>query len=101
MEIKEIKTWDGQLQKGAYGILEPREEGSVSVAPEEVDLAVVPAVAFDREGHRLGRGKGYYDRLLARLRPEVPRIGLAFKEQLLERLPRRSHDQPVHAVLSA
>lgn len=72
---------------GAYGILEP-------VTPEyrgrEAHLAIVPGVAFDRQGHRLGRGKGYYDRLLCRLK--AYKIGICFPFQQLGQIPCEEHD---------
>lgn len=82
------------LQRGAYGIAEPRPEWPV-IPLETVDLAVVPGVAFDPAGNRLGYGGGYYDRLLPDLRranPQAVLIGLAFRFQLMTDLPVDPHD---------
>ena len=68
---------------------------------EELDLAVIPGVAFDPNGNRLGRGKGYFDRFLHGLPPNIPRVGLAYDFQIVRKLPREDHDQPVHQVLSS
>lgn len=88
------------LQTGAYGIPEPVVEASGGGrAAEPPGLIVMPGVAFDREGYRLGMGGGYYDRFLAR--PEnraCPRIGFAYAFQIVDRLPRESWDMPVHAL---
>lgn len=65
--------------------------------PGDVDLFIVPGVAFDRQGNRLGRGGGYYDRLLANV--SVPIIGLAYKCQIVSRLPRQLYDIPVSTVI--
>ncbi len=71
------------------------------VPAREVDLVLVPGLAFDRTGHRLGHGQGYFDRFLARLPRSTPTVGLAYRFQLLDRLPRAAHDHPVQAVLTA
>jgi 5-formyltetrahydrofolate cyclo-ligase len=84
------------LAVGALGIREP-DPGAEVVAPEEVDLALVPGVAFDRAGHRLGRGGGYYDRLLPRL-TGARTCGLAFREQVMAALQPAPWDVAVHYV---
>lgn len=67
------------------------------VAPESVELFLVPGLAFTRDGRRLGRGRGHYDRLLARL-PRIARIGVCFACQLVDELPTDPHDQSVDEV---
>lgn len=80
-------TGPSSLSPGAYGIQEP-------VTPEchdvEADIAIIPGVAFDRQGHRLGRGKGYYDRLLCNIK--AFRIGVCFPFQQLDQIPYAEHD---------
>ena len=92
------------LTPGAYNILEPHERLKAlterSLSAGEVDLIVVPAVAFDPRGARLGHGQGYYDRLLARLPPEVRRIGLAFECQIVPTLPTTTHDERVDIIIT-
>lgn len=68
------------------------------VAPEELDLLLVPGLAFDIRGGRLGYGGGYYDRYLAQTGPLVPRWGVCFEEQLLNRIPTDSFDVGMNAV---
>ncbi|MBO5706032.1 MAG: 5-formyltetrahydrofolate cyclo-ligase [Bacteroidaceae bacterium] len=87
------------LQSGAYGIMEPSGEVFPVDSYHEIDLAVIPGVAFDRHGARLGRGKGYYDRLLPLMR-NTYRIGICFPFQLLEHLPSEPHDVLMNEVLS-
>jgi len=99
--IEDLKGLKSQLAPGPYGILEPRNACIREVGPEKIDLAVVPGLAFDKQNRRLGRGGGYYDRFLAGLTADTPRIGLAFSFQLLETLPALSHDIPVTKVISA
>jgi 5-formyltetrahydrofolate cyclo-ligase len=86
------------LQAGAFGIQEPHPE-SPMLSADEVDLILVPAVACDRQGHRLGYGGGFYDRFLST--PEwmnKPTIGIVFSHSLLEALPRDDWDCPLTAV---
>lgn len=86
---------------GAHDVLEPDPEVSPTVSPGEVDLIVVPGLVFDGAGGRIGYGAGYYDRFLASVPEEVPRVGVCFRNQLVgEEIPQESHDQPVDAVVT-
>ena len=85
------------LQLGHRGVREPAGR---AVDPGVVDIAIVPGVAFDPRGGRLGGGGGHYDRLLASLAPAAVRIGVAFSCQLVPHLPQEPHDQPVHLVVT-
>ena len=85
---------------GPYGIPEPpRRRGSRPYAGV-FDLVVVPGVAFDRDGRRLGHGFGYYDRFLATLPEGVTRVGLAFAHQVVPEVPVDAWDVPVHALVT-
>ena len=88
LEILPFAPGDGGIRDGAYGIKEP--QGENPVPPAEIDLIIVPAMAFDPCGNRLGRGKGFYDRLLRQTHATC--IGVAFDFQLLDALPTDSHD---------
>ena len=79
----------------AFGAPEPVEDGPV--ARDETALVLVPGIAFDCRGHRLGYGGGYYDRFLAR-EPEHPTIALCYDFQLLPNLEAEPHDIPVQTV---
>jgi 5-formyltetrahydrofolate cyclo-ligase len=70
------------------------------VPPEEIDLILVPGLAFTRDGQRLGRGGGFYDRYLASLPPRAMKLGICFQCQMLESLPSEEHDQRVHAIVT-
>jgi 5-formyltetrahydrofolate cyclo-ligase len=87
------------LEGTSFGALEPAD-GRV-VDPSEIDVVVVPAVAFDRSGRRVGYGGGYYDRFLLRTRPDALRLGVAFDVQLVEGdLPGGSFDLRVDAIVT-
>ena len=90
----ELAAGSGMVE-GDFHILEPENN------PYEgkLDLIVVPGMAFDRQGHRLGRGKGYYDRFLIKY-PEVKTIGICFSFQLLDEVPAEPHDQVIDEIIS-
>ena len=90
-----VYTDDGSLRTGAFHIAEPTGKAFTDYAA--IDLAIVPGVAFDREGNRLGRGKGYYDRLLPRLK--AYKIGLCFPFQLVESIPAEAHDVRMDEII--
>lgn len=90
----------GQLSQGHYGIPEPCE-GKEPLDVKQLDLVLVPGLAFDCWGYRLGYGGGYYDRFLSQLSPETVKIGLAYDSQLSEiPLPREPFDQPVDLIIT-
>ena len=92
-------TSDSDLQQGAYGILEPREDCPL-ISPSEIQLAIIPALAFDVQGYRLGYGKGYYDKLLPQI--TARKIGVAYEFQIMEQVqfPRETHDRPVEMIIT-
>ena len=80
-----------KLKPGRFGILEPAN-GTTVISPNDIDCVLVPGVAFDNRGARLGFGKGYYDRFLCRLPAATHVCGLAFSLQIIERVPDLPHD---------
>ncbi|MGN1263895.1 MAG: 5-formyltetrahydrofolate cyclo-ligase [Prevotella sp.] len=85
------------MKEGAFHIMEPC--GKVFDNYRAIDLAVVPGVAFDRNGNRLGRGKGYYDRFLP-LVPQAYKIGICFEFQLVDEVPTDGNDIRMDEVIS-
>lgn len=95
LEIREFRGMDS-MQKGAFGILEPTGEKWKDYSA--IDLCVIPGVGFDSAGNRLGRGKGYYDKLL----PSIPsyKIGICLPCQLVEKVPTEKWDTVMDKVIS-
>lgn len=94
----ELRRYTGpqDLQTGSFGIQEPT--GELFTDYDAIDVAIVPGMAFDAEGHRLGRGKGYYDRFLSRV-PHLYKIGLCFSWQLVDQVPYDEHDIKMDEVI--
>ena len=86
-----------ELSPGKFGILEPSSDAPKSSG--NWDLILVPGMAFDRSGGRLGRGRGYYDRFLG-LHSHILRVGICFDEQLVPTVPSEDHDIRLHALIT-
>ena len=95
LELFWLESMD-ELELGMYRILEPTESMRTverkKLQPTDLDLVMVPGVAFDRNGGRTGHGKGYYDKLLQHARLDAPLIALSFECQLFDKIPAESHD---------
>ena len=98
--FSEIKDLGKELQPGTFGILEPKPEFVRPVELDAVDLIFVPGIVWDREGYRLGWGRGYFDRALTKLPEHVRSIGLAFNMQMITRVPKDQFDVPVNMVIT-
>lgn len=85
-----------RLELGSFQIEEPTGEDVVDV--DDIELMVIPAVAFDRKGNRLGRGKGFYDRLLSS--SKATKIGVGYEFQLLDSIPSEPHDVAMDMVIT-
>jgi len=103
IELFPLQSFD-ELELGTYGILEPKrglqERPDRRVDPSELDMIVVPGLAFDRRGGRLGRGKGYYDKLLENVSPNTTLAALAFECQIVAEVPMAPHDVQVDKVIT-
>jgi len=96
----EIKERMQDLEPGAHGILEPRVGHCRRARTDEMNLLIVPGLAFDSQMRRLGRGAGFYDRCLESLKPGTYKIGLAFSFQNVPEIPEETHDEKVDLVLT-
>lgn len=86
-----------ELHAGFRGVLEPE---SVPIDASVLDVVVVPGVAFDRAGGRLGQGGGHYDRTLAQLGSKTFRVGFCFSCQIVDKVPRERHDELLDALVT-
>jgi 5-formyltetrahydrofolate cyclo-ligase len=93
-----LTKWD-DLVAGAYDILEPRQECLKEVLPESIDLIIIPGIAFDCQGNRIGHGMGYYDRLFTK-KFNAHRLGLAFEFQIVEKISPETHDVKVNKIVT-
>ena len=97
----EIKNRKADLESQHFGIYQPIEGHVKEVPLSDIDLVIVPGIAFDKNNVRLGRGHGYYDRFLSGLPDTARTIGLAFDFQVVDNLPKDSHDIPVWKTITA
>lgn len=98
--ILDWAVYTGELEPGRYGLSQPVGPRLGATALAAADAVVVPALAVDRFGIRLGRGGGYYDRALAHVRPDAVLVTVVFDDERVDELPREAHDRPVTAVVT-
>ncbi|MGM9571425.1 MAG: 5-formyltetrahydrofolate cyclo-ligase [bacterium] len=98
--LSEIHDYDNELVVATFNVPEPKKECLRPTAHSEVDLVIVPGVAFDTQGNRLGYGGGFYDRFLAGLKPDVPAIAICYELQLRDDLVAEEHDLPMDWVIT-
>lgn len=95
-----LLSWDDDLVPGFYGIPEPHDAALRPQAPSSIDLLIVPGVAFDLQGNRLGYGGGYYDRFFPLLKENVPLIAPAFDLQIQREIPVDEWDRRVDYIIT-
>jgi 5-formyltetrahydrofolate cyclo-ligase len=95
-----ILDWESDLVPGYYNIPEPRAGALRPYAPEQIDLLIVPGVAFDLKGNRLGYGGGYYDRFFSLLKTDTSLVALVFDLQIVPEVPVDEWDRPVDCVIT-
>lgn len=98
MEARVITSFD-DLAAGAYGIPEPNPDTEL-VPPEEIDIIMLPCLSCDRSCRRLGKGAGYYDKYLSKVRKDCFTMALCYEEALADEIPVEEHDMPVDAVVT-
>lgn len=99
-DLLEIHYYDSQatLHSGSFGILEPHES-PILTSLTDIELAIIPAIGYTPAGDRLGRGKGYYDKLLTQI-PNCYKIGVCYDLQIVAEIPTEPHDQPMDMILT-
>lgn len=95
-----IFDFDTELEKGKKGILEPKKGYYRLFPPEDIDLIIIPGVAFDLKGNRIGRGFGYYDNFLRKVHSSAKIVALAFEMQIVKKISNDKNDIPVHKIIT-
>lgn len=98
--LSRVLDWNDDLEPGAYGIPEPKSSRIRPFSPENLDLVMVPGVAFDPQGNRLGYGGGYYDRFFPLLKKSTPLVGLAFELQVVPEVPVEQWDRRIDMLVT-
>lgn len=100
MEASKLQNPNEDLYPGIMGILEPKGTSIRIMDPTLIDLIIVPGLAFDESGNRLGYGAGYYDYFLERLRVDCKKIALTFSYQMIDKIPTQKHDKQIRAIIT-
>jgi 5-formyltetrahydrofolate cyclo-ligase len=100
MKLMKVDNPDKDLMVGPRGILEPNPAKCKVVPLDCIDIAIVPGVAMDEKGGRIGSGDGYYDRIIPDLPMTTRKVGLVFEGQLVPQVPMESHDKHVDIIIT-
>lgn len=100
MKLMKIDNPDNDLISGPRGILEPDINRCKIVPVDCIDLAIIPGVAFDEKGGRIGTGEGYYDRFIPKLSATTRKVALALECQIIQQVPVESHDKHVDIIIT-
>ncbi len=100
MELKKVDNLEKDLHPGPRNILQPDETRCKVVPIDKIDIAIIPAVALDEKGGRIGSGQGYYDRLIPNLAITTRKVALAFEDQIVPLVPIESHDKHVDIIIT-
>ncbi|UCG05652.1 MAG: 5-formyltetrahydrofolate cyclo-ligase [Desulfobacterales bacterium] len=100
MTLMKVDDLTNDLKSGSRGILEPDPDRCKIVPIDRIDIAIIPAVALDEKGGRIGSGEGYYDRLIPNLAITTRKVALALEEQIVPQVPIESHDKHVDIIIT-
>jgi len=100
MTLMKVDSFKQGLRSGPRGVLEPDASKCKVVPMDRIDIAIIPGVAFDEKGGRIGSGTGYYDRLIPRLAITTRKVALTLEEQLVPQVPMESHDKHVDIIIT-
>jgi 5-formyltetrahydrofolate cyclo-ligase len=98
MEVIEIKSLE-DLEPGKFGILEPKPGNNI-ISAETIDLVLLPGLAFDIDGGRLGYGGGFYDRYLTNITINTPKIGIGYDFQIIDKVTMEKHDNHIDGIIT-
>ncbi len=100
MQLMKVDNLNADMKPGPRGVLEP-DPARCNVVPIDcIDIAIIPGVALDEKGARIGAGEGYYDRLIPKLSATTRKVALAFESQIIQQVPVESHDRHVDIVIT-
>lgn len=100
MKLMKVDDLETDLKIGPRGILEPDPDRCKTVPIDSIDIAIIPGVAFDEKGGRIGSGEGYYDRLIPKLPITTRKVALALESQIIQQVPMESHDKHVDIIIT-
>ena len=100
MKLMKVDNLESDLKIGPRGIPEPDPATCKIVPIERIDIAIIPGVALDEKGGRVGSGEGYYDRLIPKLPITTRKVSLAFESQIIPQVPMESHDKYVDIIIT-
>lgn len=100
VSLMKVDNRETDLKQGPRGVLEPDPTRCKKVPIDRIDIAIIPGIALDEKGGRLGSGFGYYDRLIPRLPVTTRKVALALEEQILPQVPMESHDKYVDIIIT-
>ncbi len=100
LKLMKVDNPDSDLVRGVRGILEPDPKRCKSVPIASIDIAIIPGIAFDEKGGRIGSGLGYYDRLIPKLIATTRKVSIAFEDQIVPLVPMEAHDRYVDIIIT-
>ena len=100
MGLMKVDNLDNQLKPGSRGVLEPNAQRCKKVPIDCIDIAIVPGIAFDEKGARIGTGMGFYDRLIPKLPITTRKVALSFEDQLIQQIPMEHHDKHIDIIIT-
>ena len=100
MNLMKVDNFEKDLVPGPRGVMEPDASRCKIVPLERIDIAILPGLAFDEKGARLGSGQGYYDRLIPRLAITTRKVALTLEEQIVPQIPMEAHDKHVDIIIT-
>jgi len=100
MGLMKVENLENQLKRGPRGVHEPNTAKSKKVPIDCIDIAIVPGIAFDEKGARIGTGMGFYDRLIPNLPITTRKVALSFEDQLIQQVPMEHHDKHVDIIIT-
>jgi 5-formyltetrahydrofolate cyclo-ligase len=100
MELMKVDKFAQGLKSGPRGVPEPNTSRCKIVPIDRIDIAIIPGIAFDEKGGRIGTGRGYYDRLIPKLPITTRKVALTLEEQIIPQIPMESHDKYVDIIIT-